>query len=363
MSSGRTIAFFLPDMAGGGAERVQLAIIRHLLAAGHQIHLILAFEGGVLLPLVPPEVRVIELRATRLAGSFGGLVRYLKAEKPWSLQAIMWPCTVIAAAARMVARSRTRLVLSEHVALSRQYPSRRQNVLLRASMRMFYPRADKVVGVSQGAASDVERLAGMPAGTVEVIYNPVDLPARLPPADGVPAEWGGDRPRLVTLGRLSDQKNHALLLKAFRRVLDQLPGARLVILGEGPLRVELEKLREELGLAGKVDLPGFAVDPWPMLVSADLFVLSSDYEGMSLVLVEAMHAGLRVVSTDCVAGPAELLESGRYGRLVPVGSEQALAQAIIQELAAPRNPGRQQARAREITGRPNLLRYEELLAG
>jgi glycosyltransferase involved in cell wall biosynthesis len=167
----------------------------------------------------------------------------------------------------------------------------------------------------------------------------------------------------VTLGRLSNQKNHALLLKAFRRVLDQLPGARLVILGEGPLRVELEKLREELGLAGKVDLPGFAVDPWPILVSADLFVLSSDYEGMSLVLVEAMHAGLRVVSTDCVAGPAELLESGRYGRLVPVGSEQALAQAIIQELAAPRNPGRQQARARKITGEPNLRRYEELLAG
>jgi glycosyltransferase involved in cell wall biosynthesis len=349
-------------MAGGGAERVQLAIMRHLLAAGHEVQLILAFHGGVLLPLVPPEVRVFELGATRLAGTFPGLVRYLKAEKPWSLHAIMWPCTVLAVAAKMAARSTTRLLLSEHIALSKQYPSPRQNRLLRASLKIFYPRAESLVTVSQGAASDVERLAGLKAGSVEVIYNPMELPDQLPPADLASRTWSGS-PRLVTLGRLSDQKNHALLLRAFRRVLVHHPDARLIILGEGPLRRHLEMLAAELGIADRVQLPGFVVDPWTFLVAADLFVLPSDYEGMSLVLVEAMHAGLRVVSTDCVAGPAELLDNGRFGRLTPVGDEAALANAIVEELEQPAAPQRQRVRAREITGQPNLVRYEELLTG
>ncbi|UUR08419.1 glycosyltransferase [Sphingomonas glaciei] len=359
----RKVAFFLPDLGGGGAERVQVAIIRHLVAAGHQVDLILAFHGGVLLPLLPPGVRIIELRAKRLAGAFPGLVRYLRAERPWSLQAIMWPCTVLAVASKMAARTSTKLLLSEHIALSKQYPSSLQQFILRATLSLFYPRAQSVVAVSQGAASDVEALAGMPTGAVEVIYNPMDLPPLPPPSQATDRDPGSGDPLLITVGRLFDQKNHALLLRAFRRVLVRLPRATLIILGEGALRGQLESLCKALGLEGQVKLPGFAADPWPLLLAADLFVLSSDYEGMSLVLVEAMHAGLRIVSTDCVAGPAELLENGRYGRLVPVGDEVALAEAILRELDMPRNRDRQRARARAITGRPNLRRYEELLVG
>lgn len=357
----RRIAFFLPDFGGGGAERVQLAIIRHLLAKGHEIDLILAFEGGVLLPLLPPEVRVIELRARRLIGSFPGLVRYLKAERPWSLQAIMWPCTVIAAAARMVARSSTRLLLSEHSTLSRQYPGPRKRLALQATIRLFYPRADRVISVSKGAAADVERLAGMPPGSVEVVYNPMDLPSPLPDAALAGPKWLGACPRLIAVGRLTAEKNHDLLLRAFALLLGSHPDAALIILGEGELRPRLEERRRQLGLDRKVHLPGFVLDPWQLLVSADLFVLSSDFEGMSLVLIEAMHAGLRVVSTDCQAGPAELLDGERYGRLAPVGDAEGLARAMREELAAPRNPERQRARAREVTGLANLERYETLL--
>ena len=350
-------------MAGGGAERVQLEIMRHLVAAGHEVDLILAFDGGVLLPLVPPQVRVISLRANRLAGSLAGLVRYLKQEKPWTLHAIMWPCTVIAAAARMIARSSTKLLLSEHIALSKQYPSRRQKLLLQASLRFSYPRAGHVVAVSKGAARDVETLAGMPLGSVKVIYNPMDLPLVLPARDNAEVQWKANGPRILTLGRLSDQKNQGLLIEAFKAVLKTHPDARLVILGDGPLRGELEERRTRLGLDGKVDLPGFVRDPWPWLVSADVFVLSSDYEGMSLVLVEAMHAGLRVVSTDCVAGPAELLADGQYGELAPVGDADALARAILRAIEAPDHPERQRARAAEITGDTNLQRYADLLTG
>jgi glycosyltransferase involved in cell wall biosynthesis len=190
----------------------------------------------------------------------------------------------------------------------------------------------------------------------------MDLPAELPSAELGP-HWHGASPRLVTAGRLTAQKNHALLLRAFQRVLDRHPDAALVIIGEGELRPQLEALRDELGLSGRVSLPGFQLDPWPYLAQADLFVLSSDYEGFGLVLVEAMHAGLRVVSTDCEAGPAELLDGGRYGRLVPVGDEGALAPAMLEELKGPSDPERQRDRARSIAGSENLERYEELLAG
>jgi glycosyltransferase involved in cell wall biosynthesis len=350
-------------MDGGGAERVQLAIMRHLVEAGHEVQLILAFGGGVLLRLVPPEVRVFELGAKRLAGTLPRLVRYLRAEKPWSLQAIMWPCTVLAVAARMAARSPTRLVLSDHTFLSDHYPAPRTQRLLRLSMRLLYPRAEHRVAVSRGAASDVAKLAGLADRDVEVVYNPVDLPDTIVESDSARQSWQGASPRIISAGAFKAEKNQDLLIRAFARVARHYPAARLVILGEGALRGKLEALRDEFGLADKVALPGFQIDPWPYLAGADLFVLSSDYEGMSLVLVEAMHAGLKVVSTDCEAGPAELLQGGRFGRLVSVGDEQALARAMSEELNTPANPERQKARARQITGRRNLERYEELLAG
>jgi glycosyltransferase involved in cell wall biosynthesis len=228
-------------------------------------------------------------------------------------------------------------------------------------MRFFYRRAEHRIAVSRGAAEDVAKLAGLPASAVEVVYNPIDFPEVIGRTSLSEQVWQFGSPRIVTAGSLKAEKNHPLLLRAFALLLKHHPEARLLILGEGSLRLRLEALCDELGLGQRVSLPGFQLDLWPFLASADLFVLSSDYEGMSLVIVEAMHAGLRVVSTDCEAGPAELLDNGRYGRLVPVGDVEALARAMIAELATPKNAERQRARAREITGPSNLQRYEELL--
>lgn len=363
MQPARKIAFFLPNMDGGGAERVQLAIMRHLQDAGHEVDLLLAFDRGVLLPLVPPGVRIIPLEAKRLAGTFPGLVRYLRTERPWSLQAIMWPCTVIAVAARMAARVPTKLVLSDHTFLSEQYPGGWSRRVLRTSMALFYRRAEHRIAISDRAASDLARLAKLAPTDVEVILNPIDLPTTIQESDEAKAAWGEASPRILAVGALKEVKNHQLLLKAFARVAKELPSARLVLVGEGALRAELEELREELGLRNRIVFTGFQLDPWPYLAGADLFVLSSNYEGLPLVLAEAMHAGLRIVSTDCVTGPAEMLDHGHYGRLVPVGDEQALARAMIDELKTAADPNRQNARAREIVGPANLRRYEHLLAG
>ena len=358
---GKHIALFLPDLGGGGAERVTLAEARDLIGRGHRVDLVLNRGGGELLELLPPEVRVIDFKATRMIGGLGPLVRYLRSERPDALHAVMWPSTAIASLAHWLARSTAKLIVSDQVTLSQQVRGRRQRAALKATTRLLYPRADVRIACSAIAADDLARLAHLARDSIEVITNPIEAPATIATTAEVEKLWGAGRPRIITMGSLKGQKNHALLLRAFARVEDK--SAQLMIVGEGELRPQLDQLAGELGIAGRVTMPGFFLDPWPFLASADLFVLSSDYEGFPLVLAEAMRAGLRVVSTDCISGPAELTDHGKYGRLVPCGDAAALARAIELELAEPLQPERQRQRSLALAGPAQIARYSELVAG
>jgi glycosyltransferase involved in cell wall biosynthesis len=361
-SAKKRVALFLPDLGGGGAERVVLAQARELVRRGHRVDLILVREGGALLELLPAEVNVIAFRRRRIFSAILPLAGYLRSVRPDALHAVMWPSTVIAVVAHILARSRARLMVSDQVTLSQQVRDARQLAALRWTTRLFYPRADYRVTCSIQAANDLAPLARIPRRSIEVITNPIEAPAKIATTPAVEQMWGSGRPRIVTVGSLKAQKNHALLLQAFAR-LDGHPAARLMIVGEGQLRPELEALAQELGIADRVAMPGFFLDPWPFLASADLFVLSSDYEGFPLVLAEAMRAGLRVVSTDCISGPAELTDNGRYGRLVPCGDPDALAKAIAAALAEPPQPKRQRNRAIAMAGPAQIARYCDLLTG
>lgn len=359
---GKRMALLLPNLAGGGAERVALAIAEDLLRRGHEVDLLLVEGRGELLDLVPPGARVVDFGKERLRGAIAPLAAYLREERPHGLQAFMWPLTVVAVMAHRLARSDARLVLADHGTLSKQYPDFLRARLLRSTVRFLYPLADARVAVSRGAAGDMAALSGLPAGSFEVVTNPVQLPE---PArdEAVEALWQGAGERLLTVGNLKAVKNHALLIRAFARLRRHRPKARLMIVGEGGERPALQALARELGVADAVLLPGFVLDPTPYFASADLFVLSSDSEASPLVLVEALNAGLRIVSTDCENGPAEILREGRFGRLVRVGDAKALARAIDRSLAEERQPERQRARAAALSGQASLRRYEELMLG
>jgi glycosyltransferase involved in cell wall biosynthesis len=354
------VALFLPSMAGGGAERVVLAQARELVARGHLVDLVLVHGGGELLSLVPSAVNVIELRSRRIASAILPLVRYLRRARPNALHAVMWPSTVVAVAAHRLARSTARLMISDQVALSQQIRAPAQRALLRLTTRLLYPLADFRIVCSLAAADDNARIAHIRRDRFEVIYNPIDPPRDVVSNAQVEALWGDAEERIITVGSLKDQKNHALLLRAFARLKDH-PRAGLTIVGEGSLRPELEQLARDLGIDDRVTMPGFFLDSWPFLASAQLFVLSSDYEGFANVVAEALYAGLRVVSTDCVAGPAEILDQGRYGTLVQVGSEEALAIAMAGALSAPGDPNAARARALQISGPHTVARYCDLL--
>jgi glycosyltransferase involved in cell wall biosynthesis len=351
-------------MAGGGAERVALRLMTSMVDAGYPVELLLMRKEGELLNLLPPEVEVIDLKASKVRDAILPLVRYFRERPPHAIQIRMWPLTVAGLIARRLSGARVRVVVSDHATLSRQYGDNRVNfAMLRLTTRLFYPQADARLVVADGAADDLARLSGIDRSTVDVIYNPVPAP---PPGTATTPEiealWGGREPRIITVGSLIEAKNHALLIRSFARVRRTRP-AKLMILGEGGLRAATEALAAAEGVASDVVMPGFAVDPWPFYASANLFVLTSNYEGYPNVLVEAMRSGLTVVSTDCASGPREILLGSKYGTLVPVGDEAALARAIADALEKPVDPESVRERAEAISGADTTRRYLQLLLG
>ena len=358
----KRVACFLPDLGGGGAERVMLASIRDLVARGHHVDLIVMHAKGALMPLLPASVTVIDLGVTRIRDTLRPLVRYLKRERPDALHAQMWPTTVIGVLAHRMARSQALLMVSDQVALSSHMASPRQMMALRWSAKWAYPRAAVRVMCSAEAADDLCRVAGLDRASFAVITNPIEPPEVLATTAKVEALWGDADGRIINIGSLKAQKNQALLLEAFARSTAR-PKAKLMILGQGDLRGALEAKARELGLAARVIMPGFDIDPWPYLASADMFALSSNYEGFPLVLAEAMYAGLRLVSTDCPTGPAELTDNGRFGRLVPPGDAATLAEGIDAAWTQPHDPAAQRARAIAVAGPAQIARYSELLLG
>jgi glycosyltransferase involved in cell wall biosynthesis len=205
-------------------------------------------------------------------------------------------------------------------------------------MRHFYPWANGVVVVSEGVRDDMVRLTGIPRQHVTVIYNPSVVAAEVQEKAKEPLDhpWlePGQPPVLVAVGRLQQQKDYPMLLQAFAQVRRSQP-ARLLILGEGKERPMLEALIKELKLEDDVGLPGFVMNPYAYMDRASLFVLSSRWEGLPTVLIEALCCGTRAVSTDCPSGPREILRRGKYGTLTPVGDAAAFAHAITAALEKP----------------------------
>jgi glycosyltransferase involved in cell wall biosynthesis len=329
------ISILLPDLRGGGAERVNLDLAHEFARAGHEVEFVLMQARGELLEEAKASFPVVDLATPRARSLPLALARYLRRRRPDALLAAMWPLTVIAPLAQRLSGHRCKVLVSEHNTLSVQYGEwgRLHRVALRASMALGYRLAAHRVGVSSGVVNDIAALSGLRADAFDVIHNPVP-PRPDPPASALQeAEslWSGPAgARIVTVGSMKAQKNHPLLLRAFAR-LDR-PDARLMFVGDGAGRDALLSLARDLGVADRVILAGFRPDPTPFYKTADLFVLSSDYEGFGNVIVEALACGTPVVSTDCPSGPGEILDGGRYGRLVPVGDAAALAGAMAAAL-------------------------------
>lgn len=362
---GTSVAILNPDLRVGGAERVVVNIANSLIARGHRVDLVLVRATGQYLSLLSPQVRIVELGAKRLRGTVWPLASYLRSTRPSAMMANMWPLTVVATAARLLSRVKTRTVVVEHTGWSHALLASESysKWKVRLSMRWLLPLADHIVTVSEGAADDLARFSRVDRRRIEWIYNPLVGPEDklLPNVATQLTRWcDGDHKKLISVGALKEVKDYATLLAAvaiLRRSLD----VRLLILGEGDCRAALEQLSRELALTDSVLMPGAVLRPDAYVRLADLHVLSSRCEGFGNVLVEALAVGTPVVSTDCPFGPREILADGVYGRLVPVGNATALAAGIADALSAPHDRAALVKRAQHFSVEAAVDRYERLL--
>jgi glycosyltransferase involved in cell wall biosynthesis len=334
--SGERIAVFLPSLAGGGAERVMLNLIEGFLQEGINVDLLLAQNEGPYLEKVPQGATLVDLHASRVRYAIGGLKEYLQRNRPVGLLSSMDHSNAIALLARGLARVPTRVVATLHTTMSVTMQGKPfwRRMVMPQILRLAYRRAHAVVAVSVGVADDASRITGFPRERIKVIYNPVVTPELYVKAsESLNHPWFNieEPPVLLSVGRLTKAKDYGLLIRAVEKVRQSRP-IRLIILGEGEERPSLEELIASLGLQDSVALPGFVPNPYAYMRNVALFVLSSRWEGLPTVLIEAMAVGVPVVSTDCPSGPFEILKGGKLGPLVPVGDLSSLASAILQGL-------------------------------
>jgi glycosyltransferase involved in cell wall biosynthesis len=334
------VALFIPNLAGGGAERVIVNLAHEMLKLGLSVDLLVASVDGPYAKQLNEKIRLINFNTSRTLNSFPQLVRYLRQYRPKALISALSHCNVMAIVAKKVAMVQTKVVVSEHLAFSfleTADPKVQQaHQKMFVSMRLSYPFADAIVAVSQGVADDLKRIAGIRQKT-QVIFNPV-LSQEVFQKAALPVShpWlHTDIPVVVGVGRLNRQKDFPTLLRAFA-ALRSMRQARLMILGEGEERPILEALIKEFNIGDDVWLPGFVDNPYAYMKNADVFVLSSIFEGLPTVLIEAMAVGTPVVATDCKSGPKEILGAAQYGILVPMQNPSELAKAIDTTLRQPR---------------------------
>ncbi|WP_280569551.1 glycosyltransferase [Chromohalobacter sp. 296-RDG] len=331
-----TLTLFLPSLEGGGAEMVMVTLANGLAAQGWRVDLVVARATGAYLKNVAAEVHVVDLRAPRVLYSLPALVRYLRKTRPAVMLSALNYANVVALWATRMAGVGTRMVISEHNNVTRDMHSEPawRSWLIPLLMRHSYPWANGIVAVSGGVAEELSRALALPRGRIDVIYNPaVTERLRELSTQALAHPWlaNGEPPVILAVGRLTEQKDYPTLIKAFA-ALRARQSVRLVILGEGELRESLEALVASLGVSEDVAFLGFVDNPYAWMRQAALFVLSSAWEGFGNVLAEAMACGTPVISTDCPSGPAEILEDGTWGQLVPVGDPQALYEAMVTAL-------------------------------
>ncbi len=356
-----------PTLGQGGADRVTLTLLRELDRRRFRPELALMRAEGALVGELPADVPVHDLGGRRLWTAWLPLARLLRRRSPDVLLSTSSGANLIACLAHLVCRRPIRLVLSERNVLYRDQGrlKRRLQALLK---RWLYRRADCVTAVSRGVAEDLARRLRLRPARMRVVYNPVVTPelATLAAAEP-PHPWLADTtPVVLGAGRLVPAKGFDHLLRAFAGLATE-PPPRLMILGEGPERPALERLATRLGIGDRVRLAGFDPNPFRYMSRCAVFVLASRFEGLPGVLIQAMACGAAVVSTDCPAGPAEIVHDGVDGFLVPVDDRPAMVATLarlLEDGALRSRIGREARRsARRFSVEATLDGYVEAIRG
>jgi glycosyltransferase involved in cell wall biosynthesis len=336
------ISFYQHSIFNGGIERVNFELAAEMMRRGHEVEFLVNFSSIHLKAMSPPKgLVIIELKPKHFFSRFFVLHRHLRAAKPDLVISAGHFSNEIVCLVKLCLSTSLKLIVTEHTTLSVELQSlSRQSIrrwLLPLVTRATYFIPDAIVSVSNGVKYDVEALFKLHPNRVTTIYNPVNFPDIQSRAlDPVEHRWLQKNGPAVVLGigRLEVQKDFANLLLAMCE-LRKTKDAKLIVLGVGSQRPYLDSLVQQLGLQDQVDFVGFTSNPYIYLRRATVFALSSSWEGLPITLIEALGIGIPIVSTNCPSGPSEILQGGKWGRLVPVSDYKALAEALLLEIEHP----------------------------
>lgn len=343
------IALMTPTLSMGGAEKVMLNLAKGFYNEGHSVFLVCGTFKGEYSEQIPGGIKVIDLGVNRMRFSLLPLIKFLKNHKPDVLYTAFRLNNVIALLAKMIIRSNVKVYVSEHG--FEHIPNNISGEIKALIYRYLYSKAERIITVSRGLSHFVAKELTISPLNIVTIYNPViDEDNNYNSKADIGEEWFRNRqvPVILSVGRLAKIKGYQDLLKTFNEII-KYKDARLVIIGEGPYRSELEKIIHELHLQDNVRLMGYVENPYPYMELSSVLVLTSYKEGFGNVLVEGLYCGAQVVSTDCPSGPNEILMNGKFGTLVPVGDSTSLEEAITNIIDKKKIYKNGKIRAKEFT--------------
>ena len=363
------LSFYIPSLAVGGAEQVTVSIVNGLVERGYDIDLVVSHPQGELRSNVADDVSITKLGSSRvpvagIGAHVPALAKYLSRTEPKAVFTQKLDASMVCLLAKWLVDVDTKIIPTIHSAFGiTSEPTAKSRALTSFATRSL-AYADHVVAVSEGVADSVVDATTVRPADVSVLHNPVDVEAvRERSRTPVDSQWveNDDVQLVLFVGRLERQKDLETWLRTFARVHRSSPTVRGIIAGKGSQRDRLQALAKQLGIEDAVSIPGYVENPYRYMRKADVFLLSSRFEGLPTVLIEALACGCQIVSTDCPCGPREILREGEYGQLAPVGDVAALAHGVETSLADPIPSERLERRADDFAPGVVLTEYERFI--
>lgn len=326
----KKIGIILPSLAAGGAERVMINYANYLVDCGYKVSIIVLKNNFTLEGLIDNKVSQVRLGNSSYKENIISIKKVFEANDYGALYVTMFHVNLMVLIAKALSSRKIPVIIREANTLSTELTSFSwlKRLFFITLIRVFYRHADHIIAVSAGVAKDLIENFRVRPNLVSVILNPVQV------ASIVREQYPKVKPNIVAIGRLEKQKDFSTLLRAFQIVRGEI-NIELQVLGEGSLGEELSMLTKQLGIEEYVTFRGRVDNVYDFLSTADVFVLSSIYEGCPNSLLEALACGANVVSTDCPSGPREILDNGKFGHLVPMQSPESMAKAIINAIREP----------------------------
>jgi len=359
------IGIFLSSFGDGGAHKNMMHIAEWLTKQGHTVELIITKSDGPMEHAVPDNISIYNLDSSRVRYSLYGFIKYFRKSEFDSILATPTTCTLIAGIADILINCDTKVTLRIPVTLSNErYYTNPKGIetIFPIVTKYVFSKSESIIAISNGVKTDTMKTFGISGSNIKTIYNPAitdDIFDKMKEPVEHPF-FREDNTVFIAVGRLVEQKGFDVLINAFKNVEKQT-GAKLIILGDGKEKENLRRLRQDLSLTNSISFEGFVKNPYKYIYNSDVFVLSSLWEGFGNVVAEALACATPVVATDCDSGPAEILDNGKYGKLVPVGDITKLSKEMINALDQDQNKEVLLDRAQEFHIKNIGPQYEKMI--